>query len=662
VELSGSTSDIPQEDLERLAVLTAAIPKLESSYGTNIKYELEAASPSAAKVYRRLKQGTGLDKTLSVGVSQLNAQMLSDRIRNKYFKNMSDTKIERKLARNADLSAKITFENYVDNYRRFRDNPAKYGNSPEHFWYALAKSHQSPNFFLKKENADKLAREDVSYSNALFDELHKYQIKPAMEKGGKLSDKISILVNEGYPQKQAVAIAYDMQRKGKLVNGGTLEPIGQDAVKVNAHNPGQADSVELEEAYVDHDEVIARLKDIGKYVFPADTINPITGNPFAKDAERITKANAAAEAKPYDKQAQAAIQRNNETLSNYAKVNEMLKGIETGMKKLKKGGKLCMECGGKMKRQVGGPLNIADLINQEDLARTGSAQAAMEGMLRPTPKIVPMFDNVANGMDLPWGSPYERQFVSPVAPLPTVPLPTGMPGDKVYSQPSRLKTITPGASLQGAVDANVAARNKEALDAYKPVAAKANALKASAQMSDGLPFGLGEGLQLGELAAKAALMLRGYDKQPLHQASSPITQASYDPTRALQEGTYAYNAAADQVRNTTSRSGLVGNIQQLGANAARTAGATQAQYDQMNRQARTQYEQSMAAREQQNLGYRLQNEQVRQQDEAQFFNNIDTLLTSVGNYGRSKVGQQTNQKAVQLLLQAFPDIAKYINV
>ena len=207
----------------------------------------------------------------------------------------------------------------------------------------------------------------------------------------------------------------------------------------------------------------------------------------------------------------------------------------------------------------------------------------------------------------------------------------------------------------------MAARNKEALDMARGIRDKGVANGVAAQLGDN-KLGLGEGLQLGELAAKALLMARGYDRVPLRQASSPITQASYDPTRALQQGTYAYNAAADQMRNTTSRSALVGNIQQLTANAARTSGSTMAQYDQMNRQARTQYEGQMAAREQQNIGYKLQNEQVRQQDEAQFYNNLDTLLTSVGNYGRAKVGQQTNQKAVELLLQAFPQIAKYINV
>jgi len=43
--------------------------------------------------------------------------------------------------------------------------------------------------------------------------------------GGAFSDKISTLVHEGYPQKQAVAIAYSMQDRGKLAMGGEMDNI-----------------------------------------------------------------------------------------------------------------------------------------------------------------------------------------------------------------------------------------------------------------------------------------------------------------------------------------------------------------------------------------------------------------------------------------------------
>jgi hypothetical protein len=44
------------------------------------------------------------------------------------------------------------------------------------------------------------------------------------KKGSKVSDKISLLRKEGKPQDQAVAIALNMQRRGKLQDGGTIPP------------------------------------------------------------------------------------------------------------------------------------------------------------------------------------------------------------------------------------------------------------------------------------------------------------------------------------------------------------------------------------------------------------------------------------------------------
>lgn len=52
-----------------------------------------------------------------------------------------------------------------------------------------------------------------------------------MKGGGEFSDKIAKLVGEGYPQKQAVAIAYSMQRAGKFQQGGSFV-VPQNATKV----------------------------------------------------------------------------------------------------------------------------------------------------------------------------------------------------------------------------------------------------------------------------------------------------------------------------------------------------------------------------------------------------------------------------------------------
>lgn len=48
-----------------------------------------------------------------------------------------------------------------------------------------------------------------------------------MKDGGKVSGKIKTLIKEGYPQKQAVAIALDMEKRGELQDGGEQDQMAQ---------------------------------------------------------------------------------------------------------------------------------------------------------------------------------------------------------------------------------------------------------------------------------------------------------------------------------------------------------------------------------------------------------------------------------------------------
>lgn len=48
-----------------------------------------------------------------------------------------------------------------------------------------------------------------------------------------VSEKISVLVNEGYPRKQAVAIALDMQRRGKFADGGGVASETNTKISLN---------------------------------------------------------------------------------------------------------------------------------------------------------------------------------------------------------------------------------------------------------------------------------------------------------------------------------------------------------------------------------------------------------------------------------------------
>jgi len=50
----------------------------------------------------------------------------------------------------------------------------------------------------------------------------------------------------------------NLSSKLGVIGGGELQPISKDAVEVKANNPSQTDSVELDNAFVDHNEVIDR--------------------------------------------------------------------------------------------------------------------------------------------------------------------------------------------------------------------------------------------------------------------------------------------------------------------------------------------------------------------------------------------------------------------
>ncbi len=69
-----------------------------------------------------------------------------------------------------------------------------------------------------------------------------------------------------------------------LIGGGELTQISPDAVKVQANNPAATDSVELEDAYVDHNEVI----DKKNRVFSDEVIAP-SGKTVAKEAAKLEK-------------------------------------------------------------------------------------------------------------------------------------------------------------------------------------------------------------------------------------------------------------------------------------------------------------------------------------------------------------------------------------
>lgn len=76
----------------------------------------------------------------------------------------------------------------------------------------------------------------------------------------------------------------NLKSKLKVLKGGELNQISPDAVEVNADNPSQSDSVELQDAYVDNKEII----DNKDRVF-SDSILAPSGLTVAREAKKLEK-------------------------------------------------------------------------------------------------------------------------------------------------------------------------------------------------------------------------------------------------------------------------------------------------------------------------------------------------------------------------------------
>lgn len=528
---------------------------------------------------------------------------------------------------------------------------------------------------------------------------------------GKTTEELTHSKN---PLTRKRAIFAQNAAKWNKADGGYLEALGADSVQIKAHNPGMTDSVELPQAFVDHNEVISRLSDGTKYVFPDDKVNPLTGNKYSKDAKAIAKAIAKAEGKSNDPHAKNAIKHMEAQRNIYAATNEITNALIGGVKE-------GLKCGGPLKKrmQVGGPYTPEGPYDPNMPATflpTATVTAPVAG---PSPD--PNFDlaagrynyyknrgrntdnsiNPAAYMAGNYEAPIDNTYVAPQwdrtktllqgqpekNPIVTATPPAGQGKRRA---PVKAEVFPPaypvratataavdpiGSTLPSAVKSQTAPYPGSLAGDLASITNRTMPGAESGIAQDtqvGPPGGfdqrtntlnrLGEFFQLAELGAKAGLMGRGYDKQRLYQNTAPINLRSFDPTSALQQSQYGYQTAQDQIRNTTSRASMMGNLQQAAANQARQQAQIATQYQQLNKQAATQYENQLAARQAENIQRRYATDQIRQQDEAAYFNNLDTLLTSVGNYGRAKVDQDYNQKAVQLVLQAFPDIAQYFKV
>jgi len=172
-------------------------------------------------------------------------------------------------------------------------------------------------------------------------------------------------------------------------------------------------------------------------------------------------------------------------------------------------------------------------------------------------------------------------------------------------------------------------------------------------------FGLGDYLQLG--AAGASVLGALFDKPEKQRPNldkTQITQNRYDPANALMQNQYTTNAGMMANTNNYSSAGVQAGLQNLMANKYKADSQVQSQYDQMNNQARTQYEQRLQQQNQFNAQTLSANDDKNVANRAAYTNNLYGALQTVSNVGKGFNQKATSEKAVNALIANDPQAAQ----
>ncbi|RTL05524.1 hypothetical protein EKK58_07685 [Candidatus Dependentiae bacterium] len=172
-------------------------------------------------------------------------------------------------------------------------------------------------------------------------------------------------------------------------------------------------------------------------------------------------------------------------------------------------------------------------------------------------------------------------------------------------------------------------------------------------------FGLGDYLQLG--AAGASVLGALFDKPEKQRPNldkTQITQNRYDPANALMQNQYTTNAGMMANTNNYSSAGVQAGLQNLMANKYKADSQVQSQYDQMNNQARTQYEQRLQQQNQFNAQVLSANDDKNVANRAAYTNNLYGALQTVSNVGKGFNQKATSEKAINALIANDPQAAQ----
>lgn len=183
------------------------------------------------------------------------------------------------------------------------------------------------------------------------------------------------------------------------------------------------------------------------------------------------------------------------------------------------------------------------------------------------------------------------------------------------------------------------------------------AANSSADVQGNNNMTLGDYLQFAEVGSKFFQTLRGPEVENQILDNTRITKNNYDVRPQLLQSQRSFQNQLNSIDSPSLnlRRSLANNLYASKLNA--DAGVI-SQYDNMNKQANTQYEQQLSGQRRYNIQSTQQTNNLNAANRGAYDSVVQNAYTSLGNLGESLNNRKTGQDSLKILAQRYPDVYK----
>lgn len=172
-------------------------------------------------------------------------------------------------------------------------------------------------------------------------------------------------------------------------------------------------------------------------------------------------------------------------------------------------------------------------------------------------------------------------------------------------------------------------------------------------------FSFGDYLQLGAFAGELLPLIGGSEKEKPNLDTTFISKEHYDARQALQQNQRNFSNVASSI-NTSSETLRRALLAQLDATKTNRDNQVISQYQTMNNQAQTRYEDRLANQRRYNVGQQNYTNDLNARNRASYRYAVQNAFESVSNLGQAFNQRDYQQKQLNLLKGRYGDV--YANV